>query len=50
MFAWMLRESDGFGRFVPAWMSPATVIVERDEAMIEHLKVVATDLLKEMNL
>lgn len=50
VFAWMLRESDQFGKFVPAWMSPATVIVERDEAMIEHLKVVATELLKEMNL
>lgn len=50
LFAWMLREEDPFGKFVPAWLSPRTVIVERDEAMIDQLKAVAAKLLIEMNI
>lgn len=50
VFAWMLREEDPFGRFVPVWMSPRSVIVERDEAMIGQLKTVAVALLHEMNI
>ena len=50
MFAYMLREADQFGNFVPAWMSPVTYIVERDETMIDQLRSVAASLLIEMNI
>jgi hypothetical protein len=46
----MLREADQFGNFVPAWMSPVTYIVERDETMIDQLRSVAASLLIEMNI
>lgn len=44
VFAWLLRKENKFGQFVPAWFEPKSVLVERDEKMIEQLREVATRL------
>lgn len=44
VFAWVLRKELSDGSFVPAWYEPKTVLVERDEKMIEDLLDVADRL------
>jgi putative phage-type endonuclease len=41
VFAWLLRAEDEQGDFVPAWMEPKHIIIDRDEAMIADLIEVA---------
>lgn len=44
-YAWMLRVENE-GSFVPGWLEPRLVWVDRDEEIIKKLVSVATDLLK----
>jgi putative phage-type endonuclease len=37
IFAWLLRKENKFGEFVPGWFAPKTLVVERDEKMINQL-------------
>ena len=48
LYAWQLRVESG-GVFVPGWLEPRTVWVERDEKMIAGLVMVAERLLEEEN-
>lgn len=41
VFAWLLRAEADNGDFVPAWLEPKHVVMERDETMIAELKEVA---------
>jgi hypothetical protein len=47
VFAWMLRAKSVAG-FVPGWIEPKTVIIERDEKIIADLSEVADRLLENM--
>jgi hypothetical protein len=49
VFGWMLRRTRG-GEMVPAWQGPKFVVVNRDEALIERLIVVAENLYRELPL
>lgn len=48
VFAWMLREANKDGKFVPAWFEPKIEIALRDEEMIEELILVAVRLMDEI--
>lgn len=48
LYAWQLRAESG-GGFVPGWLEPRTVWVERDEKMIADLVAVAERLIEEGN-
>ena len=41
VFAWLLRAEADNGDFVPAWLEPKHIIIERDQVMIEQLIEVA---------
>jgi hypothetical protein len=41
VFGWLLRATSESGDFVPAWMEPKHIIMERDETMIAELIDVA---------
>jgi hypothetical protein len=41
VFAWLLRMESDSGEFVPAWIEPKIMIIERDEDMIRELILVA---------
>lgn len=41
VFGWLLRAQTDSGEFVPAWMEPKHIIIERDEQMIAELINVA---------
>jgi hypothetical protein len=43
-FVWMLREETNAGVFVPAWLEPKSLLIDRDDAMIDNLKKVADKL------
>jgi hypothetical protein len=47
VFGWMLRVTEG-STMVPAWTGPKFVLVKRDEALIERLVEVATNLYQEL--
>jgi predicted phage-related endonuclease len=49
VFGWMLRTTRQ-GDMVPAWPGPKFVVVNRDEALIERLIVVAENLYRELPL
>lgn len=48
IFAWQLRAADGAGLFVPGWLEPKAVIVQRDEELIAQLISVAEKLQLEL--
>lgn len=48
VFAWQLRAADGAGLFVPGWLEPKAVIVQRDEELIAQLISVAEKLQLEL--
>lgn len=48
LFAWMLRV-ESMGEFVPGWMEPKWMWMERDDEMIESLSVVANKLWADVN-
>lgn len=41
VFAWLLRMESESGEFMPAWLEPKTMIIERDDDMIRELILVA---------
>jgi hypothetical protein len=49
VFAWLLRATSESGEFVPAWMEPKHIIMERDEAMIADLIEVAQRFITDFN-
>jgi hypothetical protein len=49
VFAWLLRATSQSGEFVPAWMEPKHIIMERDEAMIADLIEVAQRFITDFN-
>jgi len=49
VFAWMLRTESAFGDFIPAWMEPKWIIIERDEDMIANLIEVAQRFITDFN-
>lgn len=49
VFAWLLRAEADNGDFVPAWLEPKHVVIERDEAMIADLKEVANRFITDYN-
>lgn len=49
LFAWLLRAEADNGDFVPAWLEPKHVVMERDEAMIADLKEVANRFITDYN-
>jgi len=49
VFAWLLRAEADNGDFVPAWLEPKHVVMERDEAMIADLKEVANRFITDYN-
>jgi hypothetical protein len=50
VFGWLLRtESEFTGDFVPAWMEPKHIIIERDEDMIRDLIDVAHRFVTDFN-
>ena len=49
VFAWLLRAEADNGEFVPAWLEPKHVVMERDEAMIADLKEVANRFITDYN-
>jgi hypothetical protein len=49
VFGWMLRVTEG-ATMVPAWPGPKFVVVQRDDALIEKLVDVATNIYKELPL
>ena len=49
VFAWLLRAEADNGDFVPAWLEPKHIIIERDQAMIDHLIQVAQNFITDFN-
>ena len=50
VFGWLLRTtSESTGKFVPAWMEPKHMIIERDEDMIRDLIEVAHRFVTDFN-
>lgn len=49
VFAWLLRGEALDGEFVPAWMEPKWIIIERDEDMIANLIDVAQRFITDFN-
>jgi len=49
VFAWLLRATSDSGEFVPAWMEPKHIIMERDEVMIADLIEVAQRFITDFN-
>jgi hypothetical protein len=49
VFGWLLRATSESGEFVPAWMEPKHIIMERDEAMIADLIEVAQRFITDFN-
>jgi hypothetical protein len=49
VFGWLLRAQADNGEFVPAWMEPKHVIMERDEDMIAQLIDVAQRFITDYN-
>lgn len=49
VFAWLLRAEADNGDFVPAWLEPKHVVMERDEEMIAELKEVANRFITDYN-
>ncbi len=41
VFAWLLRMESDSGEFVPAWLDPKILIIQRDDFMIDELVKVA---------
>jgi putative phage-type endonuclease len=48
LFAWQLRVTNNDGLFVPGWLEPKAVIVQRDEEMITQLVSVSEKLQMEL--
>jgi hypothetical protein len=49
VFGWLVRATSESGEFVPAWMEPKHVIMERDEVMIADLIEVAQRFITDFN-
>jgi hypothetical protein len=49
VFAWLLRATSDSGEFVPAWMEPKHIMMERDQTMIEELIEVAQRFITDFN-
>jgi hypothetical protein len=49
VFGWMLRVAEG-STMVPGWTGPKFIVVKRDEALIERLVEVATQLYQELSV
>lgn len=49
VFAWLLRAEADNGEFVPAWLEPKHIIIERDEEMIADLIEVAQRFITDYN-
>jgi hypothetical protein len=49
VFGWLVRATSESGEFVPAWMEPNHVIMERDEVMIADLIEVAQRFITDFN-
>jgi hypothetical protein len=49
VFAWLLRAEADNGEFVPAWLEPKHIIIERDETMIAELIHVAQRFITDYN-
>jgi hypothetical protein len=49
VFGWLLRAEADNGDFVPAWLEPKHIIIERDEEMIKELIDVANRFITDYN-
>jgi hypothetical protein len=49
VFAWLLRAEAENGEFVPAWLEPKHVVINRDDIMIQHLITVAQNFITDYN-
>jgi hypothetical protein len=49
VFGWLLRATSESGDFVPAWMEPKHIVIERDEEMISDLIEVANKFITDFN-
>ena len=49
VFAWLLRAESESGEFVPAWLEPKHIIIERNEDMIGDLIAVAEQFVTDFN-
>lgn len=49
VFGWLLRAEADNGNFVPAWLEPKHIIIERDEEMIKELIDVAQRFITDYN-
>jgi putative phage-type endonuclease len=49
VFAWLLRAEADNGDFVPAWLEPKHIVMQRDQVMIDHLIQVAQNFITDFN-
>lgn len=49
VFGWILRAENADGDFVPAWMEPKHIIIQRDDFMIDSLVQVAKQFATDYN-
>jgi hypothetical protein len=49
VFAWLLRMAADTGEFVPAWLEPKILIIQRDDFMIDELVTVAKRFARDFN-